>query len=253
MGGASTEADLQREIDDLTRQVRERDEFLSVVSHELRNPISPLYMQVAVISERAAATSAPIDSAWLIKELKRLTGRFDYFLSCLDRLLDVTRIGERQIDLRPAPCDLVDIVRSTLGTFPEIQRFQIPVKLDGIASVPGHWDRLRLEQIVENLLSNAIRYGLGRPITVTVDIDEHSCARLVVRDEGVGIAPEHRATIFERFRRVGDVRRTAGFGVGLWIVAELCRAMHGSVTVASEVERGTAFTVRLPRQTPTQA
>ena len=243
------EAELVRQIDDLKRQVRERDEFLSIVGHELRNPVSPLYMQIAVMSERAAtAAGSLVDKAWVVAELDKLTGRLDYFVGCLNRLLDVSRLGEGTMDLRAEPCDLVEVVRTTVDSFAEIRRLNISVVQDGVASLPGTWDRMRLEQVAGNLVSNAIRYGLGRPITVTVDTDEQDRARLRVQDRGIGIAANELPSIFDRFRRVGNTRRASGFGVGLWVVAELVRAMHGTITVTSELGQGSVFTVSLPRE-----
>ena len=241
-------AELQRQVEDLKRQVRERDEFLSVVGHELRNPVSPLYMQIAVMTERAAAATTEIERAWLLGELRKLTARLDYFLACLNRLLDVSRIGDGVLDLRPSACDLVDIVQTSIDSFPEIQRLGITVALEGASALPGVWDRLRLEQVVGNLLSNAIRYGLGRPVTVRVDEDDRGQARVRVQDRGIGIAAGELPSIFERFRRVGNTRRASGFGVGLWVVAEIVRAMSGSIEVTSELGAGSVFTFTLPRE-----
>jgi signal transduction histidine kinase len=110
----------------------------------------------------------------------------------------------------------------------------------------GCWDRMRLEQICRNLLSNAIRFGAGRPLAVAVDADQ-DFATLIVQDHGIGIAPELLTQIFERFER-GAERRSGGFGIGLWVVKNICTAMGGTVSVASQLGEGACFTVMLPRR-----
>ena len=111
----------------------------------------------------------------------------------------------------------------------------------------GMWDRLRLEQICRNLLSNAIRFGAGRPIEIQVAGDAE-LATLEVCDHGVGIPADHQARVFERFER-GAGQRSGGFGIGLWLVRNICAAMKGTVSIVSEPGEGACFTVTLPRRT----
>jgi signal transduction histidine kinase len=111
----------------------------------------------------------------------------------------------------------------------------------------GSWDRVRLEQICRNLLSNAVRFGAGRPIEVTVAGDA-DFVTLEVCDHGVGIPADQQARIFDRFER-GAASRSGGFGVGLWVVRNICLAMGGTVSVVSEPGEGACFTVMLPRRT----
>jgi len=115
------------------------------------------------------------------------------------------------------------------------------------AAVIGWWDRLRLDQICRNLVSNAIRFGAGRPIHVTVEADDGD-ATLTVRDSGVGIPPHKQEVIFERFERGPENSRSGGFGIGLWVVRNVCAAMGGSVNVTSAVGVGSTFAVSLPRR-----
>jgi signal transduction histidine kinase len=115
------------------------------------------------------------------------------------------------------------------------------------AEATGSWDRVRLEQICSNLLSNAIRFGAGQPIDITIDADR-DFATLEVRDHGVGIAPAQHARIFERFER-GTEQRSGGFGIGLWVVRSICAAMGGTISVDSQPGDGASFTLMLPRRT----
>jgi len=111
------------------------------------------------------------------------------------------------------------------------------------------WDPMRLDQVVENLLSNAIKYGARGRIEVRVDGDE-KVARLMVRDEGIGIPPDAQARIFQRFERAVPASDYGGFGLGLWIVHRIVAAHGGELRVDSEPGRGSAFHVALPRTPP---
>src|SRR5262249_5772648 len=114
-----------------------------------------------------------------------------------------------------------------------------------LSSAPGFWDRLRVEQIITNLISNAVKYAPGARVEVSVEPDGND-AKLVVRDEGIGIAPENLGRIFERFERAVPTNAYGGLGVGLYIVRTIVQAHEGSIAVASEPAKGSTFTVRLP-------
>ena len=138
-----------------------------------------------------------------------------------------------------------DAVASTLEQFPTSAEL-VTVRA---RSVTGHWDAFRLEQVILNLLSNALKYGAGRPVEVSVQPEDEQ-AVLTVRDQGLGIPPEDQARIFERFERAASGRHYPGVGLGLWIVREMVQALGGTVTLDSRAGEGSTFTVRLPRRGP---
>src|SRR5262249_36965268 len=111
--------------------------------------------------------------------------------------------------------------------------------------VAGRWDRLWIEQAVQNLLSNAIQYGNGNPIEVSI-CAHGEFARVCVRDHGIGIPEDAQAIVFERFERLAPVRHRGGFGLGLWIVRQIAEAHEGRVTLVSRPGEGSAFTLDLP-------
>jgi len=231
----------------LRREIRARDEFISTAAHELRNPLSPAYMQLEHMKEVIGASAEPASQPWLLGQLAAVTTRFDRFLATLNRILDASRLGDGHLVLLPETCDLAEIVSGVVtATGPELRASRCLVELDAPAPVTGSWDPMRLEQIASNLLSNATRYGAGKPISVKVRATA-ATARLTVRDHGIGIAAEDLPRIFQRFERASNVGRSAGFGIGLWIVAQLCHAMGGTVAVESALGLGTTFTVTLPR------
>jgi signal transduction histidine kinase len=244
----TTERAVADEVAALRHDIALRDEFISTAAHELRNPISPVYMQLEHLKTTIRASSEPIDHSWLMAQLEAMTARFDRFLETLNRLLDASRLGAGHLVLLPEHCDLVEVTRNALVSAQrELHASGCVVELESPATVTGFWDRLRLEQIVGNLVSNAARYGAGRPVSITIEAGrDEVCLR--VRDQGIGIATEDLSRIFQRFERARNVGRSAGFGIGLWVVAELTRAMGGRIAVESELGRGAVFTLTLPRK-----
>jgi PAS domain S-box-containing protein len=241
---------LRARLQELQQAVAARDEFVATVAHELRNPVAPLMFQLRLAiekSEQMAATGAPLPADWVQSQLRRIEQRLHRLLETLDRLLDVSRLSTGRIDLQPEPMNLGLAVREVISTFEAelaVARCKLVFAERGDSS--GYWDRVRLEQICRNLMSNAIRFGAGRPIEVLVDAD-HDFATLEVRDHGVGIARDQQTRIFERFER-GVEQRSGGFGIGLWVVKNICVALGGTISVESEPGEGARFTVLLPRR-----
>ena len=246
---------IRTRLQELQRAVGARDEFIATVAHELRNPIAPLTFQVRLAlnkTEQLAAAGAPVSAEWIRTQLRGVEQRLHRLLETLDRLLDVSRLSTGRIDLQAEPMDLAEVVREVIDGFDAelaVARCKVTLSAQGLAT--GSWDRLRVEQVFRNLLSNAIRFGAGRPIDIAVDAD-HDFASVSIRDHGVGIAPDQQSKIFERFER-GVEQRSGGFGIGLWIVRNICAAMGGVVSVESTLGEGACFTVMLPRRPARQA
>jgi PAS domain S-box-containing protein len=236
-------------LQELHRAVGARDEFIATVAHELRNPIAPLTFLVRLAlnrTEQIAAAGTPVSIDWVQAQLRGVEQRLHRLLETLDRLLDVSRLSTGRIDLQTGPMNLGEVVRDVIDAFDaELAVARCQVTLTERGEATGIWDRLRVEQVCRNLLSNAIRFGAGRPIEIAVDAS-HDVASMTVRDHGVGIAHDQQSKIFERFER-GVEQRSGGFGVGLWIVRNICVAMGGTVSVDSTPGDGACFTVVLPR------
>ncbi len=226
--------------------IRARDEFLSVAGHELRTPLAALMLQIESIK-------LAMDAGALAKEPERFSSRlgktFGHALRLariVDGLLDVSRITEGRVELVEEDVDVAALVRDTCDRFTE-DATRSGCELNVIAPVAchGRFDPHRLEQIVSNLLSNAMKYGASKPITVRC---EQRGDRIFVscEDRGIGIAAEDRDRVFRRFERAVSERNYAGLGLGLWITRELVAAHGGTITVASELGAGSTFTVSLP-------
>jgi signal transduction histidine kinase len=239
-------------ITELERQLAARDEFIATIAHELRNPLTPLLFQTRVITSRLASpkSSDQATPGWILSQVSRLEHQLQRVTEVLDRLLDLSRLSSGRIDLRIENVDLGEVVRDVIASFEaELAMSECEVRLEQTGPIVGSWDRMRIEQVCRNLLSNAIRYGAGRPIDIHIEGDELFVV-LEFRDHGVGIDKEHQERIFDRFERGPVGRRGGGFGVGLWVVKNICLAFGGTVSVASEVGRGARFVVTLPRKRP---
>ena len=164
-------------------------------------------------------------------------------------LLDVSRITSGKFRMTPAPCDLGEVIHLVADTFDETARHAgARLVIEAPRSLPGWWDRLALEQIIDNLVSNAIKYG-GNPVLVSVkDPADDRRVVITVRDHGPGISARNKQRIFGKFERaVGLDERQTGFGIGLWVVGQIVDAMAGTITVNDADGGGTIFTVVLPR------
>lgn len=219
--------------------VRARDEFLQIAAHDLRSPVAAVRLQV----QSAARAPTPKDAVARLARADRAVARLSRLL---DALLDVSRIGAGRLALDREPGDLAAITREAVArAAEEAAEAGCAVTVDAPAPVPGRWDRGRVEQVVANLLENALKYGRGRPVVVTVRLAGDR-ARLAVADRGIGIADGDRARIFERFERAAPGRKYGGLGLGLWIVRRIVEAHGGAVAVESAPGEGATFTVELP-------
>lgn len=218
---------LRRRNAELAEAVAARDAFIAVAAHELRNPMTPMIGQVDLLLAAVQAGRCPPEQ--VEQRLGRIRRVMDQYVKRATALLDVSRITSGKLRLEPEPCDLSDLVREVVEAFAEAARYAgSSIGVDAPARLLGTWDRLAVEQVVDNLVSNAIKYGARRPVEVRVE-DLGDEVRVRVRDHGPGISAEDRARIFGRFERaVGPHERRSGFGVGLWVVGQLVEAMGGT-------------------------
>lgn len=238
--------ELQRRNAELAEAVAARDAFIAVVSHELRNPMTPMMGQVDLLLDGLRA--GRVSPEQVEQRLERIRRIMDHYLKRATTLLDVSRITSGKLRLEPVPCDLAALAREVVATFADAARHTgSPIEIDAPAGLPGTWDRLAMEQVVDNLVSNAIKYGGGGPVAVCVE-EVGGDVRIRVRDHGPGISPGDRARIFGRFERaVGHSQRRSGFGIGLWVVGQLVEAMGGTIAVDDAQGGGTVFNVTVPR------
>jgi PAS domain S-box-containing protein len=226
-------------------EVRERDEFLSVAAHELRTPVTALQLHLQLL-DRASRRDPTGQAAQLGEKLVTLERQSRRLARLVDELLDLSRLRLGRVELRYEQADLAALARETAEQLGEEVRLAGSVITLALTPAPGWYDRTRIGQIVMNLLVNAGKFGRGKPVRLRV-WPEGPRARIEVSDEGIGIAKEHQARIFERFERAVPTRRFGGLGLGLYIVRQLAEAHGGRVELVSEEGQGTIFTVDLPR------
>ncbi len=227
-------------------EVRERDEFLSVASHELRTPVTALQLQLQMLNRVAQRAGASLPRVLMDKmeALERQTRRITLLVN---ELLDVSRMRLGRLELKREEMDLAEVAREALaGLREELERSGSRIALRADRPAVGRWDRLRIEQVLTNLLVNAVKFGEGRPIAVAVESDGGR-ARLTVADQGIGIAPEHQERVFGRFERAVPAQHFGGLGLGLYIAREIVEAHGGTIRLSSAPGSGSTFTVELPR------
>jgi signal transduction histidine kinase len=213
-----------------------RERLIAIAGHELRAPVQVLAAEIGVLLAQYPAAT--------VEQLASIHRQGMRLADLVRTLLDIRLLGSDHLELSIEELDLADVVRTVIARSEDLVRSGSPVALEA-RSMRGRWDRLRLEQIVGNLVSNAAKYGLGRPIRVAIDGDD-SVARFVVEDRGIGIAHEAIERLFRPFERIGSVETAPGLGLGLYITAQIVRAHRGVVRVESEPDVGSKFVVELP-------
>jgi signal transduction histidine kinase len=233
--------------------VTARDEFLAVASHELRTPLTSLLLHIEAIERGVYHNAAP---GRLPTEKQRLdaVGRQARRLATLiDGMLDVSRLTTGWLDLQLGDMDLAALARDVAQRFaPDAAAAGCPISLHLDTTLDGFWDAPRLDQIVTNLVGNAIKYGAGAPIEIEGQ-GEAAIVKLTVRDRGIGIPLADQERIFQRFERATSERQYGGLGIGLWISSELAKVLGGRISVESAPGAGSAFTLELPRRPPAEA
>ncbi|HVR63327.1 MAG TPA: ATP-binding protein [Polyangia bacterium] len=223
-----------------------RDEFLSIASHELRTPLTPLQIQIEMLlrQSRQDLFSQPERLQRIVDRSQRQVRRLE---TLIDNLLDVSRAAAGRLQMEFETVELGEVVREVAARFAdELAAAGSELTVETAPAVIGKWDRVRLEQVVTNLVGNAIKYGSGRPIAVRLDSTPDQ-ARLRVQDHGIGIEPDKIGRLFERFERAVPSRSYGGLGLGLYIARQIVEGHHGVIRVESSLGEGSTFTVELPR------
>jgi signal transduction histidine kinase len=224
-----------------------RDEFLAVASHELRTPLTTLGLQAQGLVEaiRSAPAADPPVARWLGRA-ERLAAQAGRLEQLIEAMLDVFGLGREELALALEPVDLAEVARSLVDRLARESRRAREAITVRTEPTHGRWDRARVEQILTQLIGNALKFGGEQPIDVVV-APAGETARIVVVDRGIGIASEDHQRIFGRLERAAPSDQYGGLGLGLWIVDELVRRMGGEVRVDSKPGRGATFVVELPR------
>jgi signal transduction histidine kinase len=225
------------------KALQSRDDSFAAATHELGNPLNALRLQITALIRSASLEPAVLTR---IAGMERLVRQL---VNLNRRMLDSSRLAASQVQLRVQDVDLTAVVEDVLANnADQLAWSNCPVSFSSPGPVIGCWDPVRLEQIVSNLVSNAMKYGHGGAISISISVvAPGDRVRLVVQDAGVGIAAQDHERIFERFERASPAHAASSLGIGLWIVRQLVEAFGGTVHVESSLGGGANFTVELPR------
>ena len=223
-----------------------RDEFLSVASHELKTPLTPLQLKLQGLRRETEGDASPEGlRERVMRAVDGAEAQVRKLATLVNSLLDVSRIGAGKLRLELEDVDLAEVVREVVARFGlQAHKAECPLVVEVPAELVGRWDKLRLEQIVTNLLTNALKYGAGKPICLSLS-QEGGRVRFSVQDEGIGIEPRDQLRIFQRFERAVSDRHYGGLGLGLYITQQVVEALGGTISVQSEPGRGARFDVLL--------
>lgn len=230
------------------KSIQMRDDFLSVASHELKTPLTPIKLEIQLVKQYLQFANKDIVPKFdlIMKHLLDADKQFDRFLKLVANLLDVSLISADRLILEREKVDLSRLIEEVCQSFAreyEINGVTLSTHIEN--NIVGSFDKIRIEQVVVNLLSNALKYGSGKPVELSLQ-KEKDKINLSVKDQGIGIAKDDQKKLFEKFERIAPVKNYPGMGLGLYISNNIVKAHHGRIKVESEPKHGTNFIVEIP-------
>lgn len=239
-------AGITRDVSELKQSIKVRDEFLSIASHELKTPLTTLKLQTQLRSRLLDKGKLDyFNEEKLIKMFCDDDAQVNRLNRLVDDMLDASRMNAGNIDLHVETFDIQQVVHDVLSRLSlHLQNNHVEVNLN-MQPVVGGWDRYRLEQVFTNLLTNAIKYGEQKTITIETKLVNKNL-ELSIIDQGMGIKKSDQKRIFQQFERAINSSSVSGLGLGLYIVSEIVKNHGGSIRLESRLNKGSKFTVKLP-------
>lgn len=231
---------------ELQQALEMRDDFISIVAHELRTPLNTLHLEIQL--RKMLLNKGSMD-AFDAAGLKSMVARDDRQIQSMNRLIndmiDVSRIQNGELSIESDKVDLHKLLERVVSDLSQQAKAAgCDINLSIKRHVNGHWDEIRIEQIIINLLTNAFRHCAGKPVEVSLDVDQNDVT-IEVQDQGMGIAYEDQPRIFEKFERGPTERDRDGLGMGLYIARQLAEAQQGTLNVESSPGEGARFILKL--------
>jgi signal transduction histidine kinase len=232
---------------ELQRSLRMRDEFMSLVAHELRTPLNTLFLETQMRALQLKRGNLPaFEPEQVGAMIRRDERQIKAMIRLIDDMLDVSRMKSGTLSIRPGSVELMTLLERVVSDLTlQASAAGCSITLEQHGPVNGWWDEFRIEQVIVNLLTNALRYGGGAPVQVSVHGDDGK-VRVEVRDQGRGIAPEDLERIFQPYERGARNGEPKGLGLGLYISRQLAVSHGGALTVDSRPGQGAAFSLVLP-------
>jgi signal transduction histidine kinase len=244
--------ELNRTQEELKRSLHMRDEFMSLVAHELRTPLNTLFLETQMRSlQLKRGNMAAFSAEQMDSMIKRDERQIKAMIRLIDDMLDVSRMKSGKLSIQPAKVELMGLLGRVVADL-SLQATAAGSTLNLIphAPVEGVWDEFRIEQVIVNLLTNALRYGGGGQVDIEVHaLGREACGsavRIDVSDHGKGIAPDFIERIFEPYERGAKNGEPKGLGLGLYISRQLATSHGGQLTATSSPGQGATFSLALP-------
>lgn len=235
-------------VEERNRLISSRDDFIAIAAHELRTPLTALQLQLQILHRNLPKMDLT-QSQSFSRLLQISQDQLMQFSSLVEDLLDVSRAKSGKLTLKRSYVNLTDLIHNVVNKYQsEIAESKCEL-IFNLAPVTGFWDEIRLQQIIGNLIANALKFGVGKPIEISSRI-EGASAFITIKDQGIGIAKFDQVRVFKRFERAVSVKNFSGIGLGLYITNQLIAAHGGTIRVESHLGRGAAFIVKLPLDLP---
>jgi signal transduction histidine kinase len=231
----------------LKEQVLARDEFLAMASHELKTPITPLNLQLeSFLKMVRAGTINQVDNARLERMLETAHTQVERLSNTIDKLLDVSRFTSGKVEMNFEPVNVSELVKKTVASFDiQLKKLGCSYTIDAGDNIVAECDHFRIQQVLINILTNAMKYGPGQPIHILLASEKNKVI-LKIKDHGVGISREDHVRIFRRFERGVSSKNYGGLGLGLYISSEIVKHHQGSIFIESSLGNGASFIAQIP-------
>lgn len=244
-------ADLERRVEErtaeLSQAIKVRDDFLSIASHELKTPITSLKLQIQILQQRTKPELGQIpEPARLVKSLESSLRQVDRLTQLVEDLLDVARSQAKKLTFNFEPTNLNHLIHEIVERLKlQLEMAKCSIEIDTPETLEGNFDRFRLDQVLVNFVTNAIKYAPGTKVQIRLRKDGDR-AILSVKDHGPGIAPAEHDKLFKRFERGENARNLSGLGLGLYIAKQIVEGHQGTVRLESTPAQGAEFIIELP-------
>jgi signal transduction histidine kinase/BarA-like signal transduction histidine kinase len=238
--------ELNKTKEELEQSVQLREDFMSIAGHELKTPLTSMKLQVQLRKRKLEkGLYSNIDADDLSQMFDADNKQLELLTLLIDDMLDISRISSGKFSMNPEYFDIGFLINEIAQNNMELfSKANIELKISSCEVIMGSWDKFRIEQVITNLLTNALRYGEGKPVKISIT-SEMGKAIIVIEDQGIGIAPEDVERIFQRFERVLG-KEINGLGLGLYIVSQIIEAHGGTISVVSQQGVGSVFRIELP-------
>ncbi len=222
-------------------------DFLATTSHEIKTPITLLLLQLQTLIRKIEYSKDSDENIRrkTVSDLKKIEKQTKHLSNIVRSLLDITTLREGKFKITKEYIELTSIAKRIVRRFQrQFQKTGVSLTLEFKEKIYGNWDKIRVEQIFNNLISNSLKYGQGKPVVVKIfKQTDFVCIKVI--DQGIGINQKDLGAIFKKFRRAAP-KDVTGTGIGLYVTHQIVSEHKGTITVESTPGHGSTFTVKLP-------